>query len=365
MIGQIKQKVIPAAALVASFSMSMTTHAAELNNIQEKTGTGYSIDMDSLQEVPIVNRAEMETTQNFTNAQQLISYNGIGVSGNNASISDNVVTTSSNEVENANVMNSIDDLEEVEVIEISDAELEEPMEVAKDDELKTEKAASEENMETEEISVQAETPVITESGAEAELMEPEMATETSTEATVVGSTVDAIVQEEVVTDIPTENMDVTAIVNDAGQELAAVENTTESITEVPVIDTSATSNEVTTAQSNPGYTAEDLYYLSHIINAEAGSCDETQQLYVGSVVLNRVKSPLFPNTVKDVVLSPGQYSTVGGKRFAAEPSAATVAYASMLLTKGSQLPDHVIFQANFKQGSGTYIEYGGVYYCYK
>ena len=46
------------------------------------------------------------------------------------------------------------------------------------------------------------------------------------------------------------------------------------------------------------YTDEDLYLLSHVIAGEANYCDYNMKLYVGSVVLNRVKSPLFPNTLK-------------------------------------------------------------------
>jgi len=54
---------------------------------------------------------------------------------------------------------------------------------------------------------------------------------------------------------------------------------------------------------------EELYLLAKIIYAEAGSdwlTDEHQRL-VGSVLLNRVASPEFPNTIREVVEQPGQY----------------------------------------------------------
>jgi N-acetylmuramoyl-L-alanine amidase len=54
---------------------------------------------------------------------------------------------------------------------------------------------------------------------------------------------------------------------------------------------------------------EDLYLLSKIIYAEAGSgwLSDEWKMCVGEVVLNRVASPEFPNTVREVLEQPGQY----------------------------------------------------------
>ena len=51
----------------------------------------------------------------------------------------------------------------------------------------------------------------------------------------------------------------------------------------------------------PTYTADDVYWLSRIIYAESGSESFNGMLAVGSVVLNRVKSPEYPDTVYDVI----------------------------------------------------------------
>lgn len=56
---------------------------------------------------------------------------------------------------------------------------------------------------------------------------------------------------------------------------------------------------VTSAQSP--YDAVDLYWLSHVIYAESGAESMTGQIAVGNVVLNRVKSSEFPNSVAGVV----------------------------------------------------------------
>ncbi|MBR7081111.1 MAG: cell wall hydrolase [Oscillospiraceae bacterium] len=49
------------------------------------------------------------------------------------------------------------------------------------------------------------------------------------------------------------------------------------------------------------YDDNDLYWLSRIIQAEAGGESLEGKIAVGNVVLNRVESPLFPNSVYDVI----------------------------------------------------------------
>ena len=49
------------------------------------------------------------------------------------------------------------------------------------------------------------------------------------------------------------------------------------------------------------YGARDVYWLSHIINAEAGNQPMDGQIAVGNVVPNRVADERFPNSVKEVV----------------------------------------------------------------
>ena len=50
--------------------------------------------------------------------------------------------------------------------------------------------------------------------------------------------------------------------------------------------------------------------LARLINAEARGESYTGQVAVGAVIMNRVKSPLFPNTIAGVIYSPGQFSSV-------------------------------------------------------
>lgn len=99
--------------------------------------------------------------------------------------------------------------------------------------------------------------------------------------------------------------------------------------------------------------------LSRLIFAEVG-CEwipDDVQLYVGSVVLNRVDSELFPDNIYDVIYAKGQYSPTWSGSINNTPDERTIENARKLLEDGSVLPADVVFQANFKQGSGVYYEY--------
>lgn len=127
---------------------------------------------------------------------------------------------------------------------------------------------------------------------------------------------------------------------------------------------------LTVAAPEPSYTEEDLYCLSHIINAEAGddNCSHEHRIAVGSVVLNRVADERFPDSIYDVVFQSGQYSPTWNGSYWNEPSEDSMEVAKMLLEEGSQIPENCIFQADFVQGDGVYESfqtiYGTTYICY-
>lgn len=112
------------------------------------------------------------------------------------------------------------------------------------------------------------------------------------------------------------------------------------------------------------YSQSDLYILSHIIYGEAGNQSWDFQVAAGSVVLNRVKSKKFPNTIKGVVFQKGQYASTWDGNYNKTPSERSKKVAQYLLKNGSQLPSYVLFQAEFKQGRGVYKKMGNTYFCY-
>ena len=102
----------------------------------------------------------------------------------------------------------------------------------------------------------------------------------------------------------------------------------------------------------PSYTEEDLYWLSHVLFAEAG-CDwfpDWVQRDVASVVLNRVADPRYPNTIKGVIFDPGQYSCVDSGSSYREPTSKCIANARYVLENGSTLPPEIIGQSAYAWG---------------
>lgn len=64
------------------------------------------------------------------------------------------------------------------------------------------------------------------------------------------------------------------------------------------------------ASSVIGYSQQDYEVLQRIVEAEAGICDTKGRILVANVVINRVRSSEFPNTITGVVYQKSQFSPV-------------------------------------------------------
>ncbi len=58
------------------------------------------------------------------------------------------------------------------------------------------------------------------------------------------------------------------------------------------------------------YTEEDYQVLLRIVQAEAGICDEKGKILVADVIINRVLSNEFPDSITSVVYAPSQFQPV-------------------------------------------------------
>lgn len=112
------------------------------------------------------------------------------------------------------------------------------------------------------------------------------------------------------------------------------------------------------------YSQEDLSVMAHVLAGEAQFCDDLEQRYVGSVVLNRVAHSDFPDSIKTVVFQRRQYSSVADKNYFREPTESNWSNARWLLENGSILPRYVIYQSKGKQGNGVYLKTKWHTYCY-
>lgn len=64
------------------------------------------------------------------------------------------------------------------------------------------------------------------------------------------------------------------------------------------------------ARAAMGCSEEDYNTLLRIVQAEAGVCDDKGKILVANVILNRVKNPKFPNSIRGVVYQSNQFSPV-------------------------------------------------------
>lgn len=111
---------------------------------------------------------------------------------------------------------------------------------------------------------------------------------------------------------------------------------------------------------------DEVEMLAHLLNGEAGAswCTDEMIYCVGSVVLNRVNSEHFPDTLEGVIFQPGQYACTWDGNYDREPSQRCYDIAEDLLLNGSILPANVVYQAEFEQGAGTYKQIQNLYFCY-
>lgn len=98
------------------------------------------------------------------------------------------------------------------------------------------------------------------------------------------------------------------------------------------------------------YNAEDQDILAHIIYAEAGNQPLEGKIGVGNVVLNRVASSRFPNTVREVVYAPGQFEPVYRGTIRMEPNEESVLASYLALEGYNTVGDSVYFH---NPGSST------------
>lgn len=121
------------------------------------------------------------------------------------------------------------------------------------------------------------------------------------------------------------------------------------------------------------YSADDLYWLSRIISAESQGESMAGKIAVGNVVLNRVKSSDFPNSVYDVIFDSrwgGQFTPVSNGTIYNEPTAESVLAAKLCLDGANTVGSSLYFlapaiaQNHWAMGSRTYVTTIGSHWFY-
>lgn len=74
------------------------------------------------------------------------------------------------------------------------------------------------------------------------------------------------------------------------------------------------------SSTNSGYASSDVYLLAKLVYGEARGEPYTGQVAVAAVVLNRVKSNKFPNTIAGVIYQSGAFTAVSDGQINLEPN---------------------------------------------
>ena len=120
---------------------------------------------------------------------------------------------------------------------------------------------------------------------------------------------------------------------------------------------------ISTGQRATSYTEEDLYWLSRVISAESRGESLWGQIAVGNVVLNRVASDDFPDTIKGVVFdrkNAVQFEPVANGTIYNEPTAHSILAARLVLS-GTVAVQGCLYFFNPSLSQGTWIRENRTY----
>lgn len=135
----------------------------------------------------------------------------------------------------------------------------------------------------------------------------------------------------------------TTVITEVTSEIASTTEATESkpststtattVTEVTTTTTTATTTETTTTTTTTTVTIteteadsiisdEEYILLCNAVGHEAGSdsIPIEEKALVVEVIMNRVASPMYPNTIVEVIVQPGQFSGAAGYAYLGEYS---------------------------------------------
>lgn len=150
----------------------------------------------------------------------------------------------------------------------------------------------------------------------------------------------------------------------------ATQSTNNTQTSAPQTETTAPpQTETETETEAPSASTDDAYLLASLVYCEAGAQTYEGQLGVANVVLNRVKSSYFPNTISEVIYESGQFGPVTdgslARALANGPSSSCVQAANDALAGVNNIGDYLFFN-NYapSNASSVYTIGPHVFYTY-
>ena len=111
----------------------------------------------------------------------------------------------------------------------------------------------------------------------------------------------------------------------------------------------------------------DIELLAEVMYHENWYTDPEHEAarLTGAVVLNRVKSEDWPDTIEKVLYQKGQYSTTGKFYSKTIPDECYEMAANLIKYGTDDVPETVVYQSMRIQGSGVWRKVETDYFCYK
>lgn len=163
----------------------------------------------------------------------------------------------------------------------------------------------------------------------------------------------------VIEQLPLENKVITANVEpDTVIETAKLAESADSADLINSVDSARKPERVTSDISRSSqivYDQEDVILLAKIIYAEARGESFEGQVAVGAVVLNRVESPKFPDTIREVIYQPGQFSAVLDRQIELTPGDEAYQAAQAAL-EGQDPSEGALFYYNPQTATDSWIK---------
>lgn len=115
------------------------------------------------------------------------------------------------------------------------------------------------------------------------------------------------------------------------------------------------------------FSNSNLELMAHLIYGEAGDQSDECQQAVGMVIINRINDNDFNcSTVREAIFAPGQYACTTDGNFYRTPSKQAYKNAKAVLTGNTiYVPKNVVYQSQFRQGSGIWRKIGTEIFCFK
>ncbi|WP_243834888.1 LysM peptidoglycan-binding domain-containing protein [Alicyclobacillus sacchari] len=139
---------------------------------------------------------------------------------------------------------------------------------------------------------------------------------------------------------------------------------------IPITSTQTTPTASDSAQSKQAVsahvaaptsdTSSNLYWLEHVINAEAGGESLQAQIAVGDVIMHRIAAGGYGNTVQQVVfqVSDGhyQFTSVANGYIYSAPNSSSITAAQDVLQKGQDIvPGALVFYNPSETPAGSWV----------